>query len=374
MIKTENDFFSTDSNGYSRTEMRRQDRMGGHRVRNTVLACLSVIVAGSLIAGLIVMLARSRGGPKVPDVIGSTYDEAQEKAESADLTIDIDPMQDTSSEYGGLIVEEQDPKPGTKAYEGSVIIVRLKGLRDSPMYIIDQENGATEPYESEQELPGEGDVQPAPAETAINPAVPTGRSVCIDPGHSVNSPGSEMDPATGLNVADNGGAAGELQAMWELAQKVKARLETAGYTVRLTKESQNSYASLRTRADVGNTCQIMVRLHYDTNLHAILYPGEGQFKQNGGNVVYVDANVAGASAQLAQAMFPSLQNVGVTGIRNDCGGTSDNTGSAFVGSVLSRVPVVLIENDPAMVRNNPGGQDRVADAILGGVNTYFQTR
>ncbi|MBU4194615.1 MAG: hypothetical protein KKF66_06430, partial [Actinobacteria bacterium] len=58
--------------------------------------------------------------------------------------------------------------------------------------------------------------------------------------------------------------------------------------------------------------------------------------------------------------------------RDDCGGTSDNTGSAFVGSVLSRVPVILIENDPGMVRNNPGGQDRVADAIVSGINVYFQ--
>jgi len=371
VIKTEKDFFSTESKGQSRTEMRRQDRMAGHRVRNTVLACLAVIIAGSFVAGLIVMLAHSGGGPKVPDVIGATYDEAQEKAESADLTVDVDPMQDTSSEYGGLIVEEQDPKPGTKAYEGDVIVVRLKGLTDSPIYIIDQENGAS--HVPEQEPPVEVDVQPAPAETSITPAVPAGRSVCIDPGHSVNCPGSEIDTATGLNVADNGGAAGELQAMWELAQKVKARLETAGYTVRLTKESQNSYASLRTRADVGNTCQIMVRLHYDTNLHAILHPGEGQFKQNGENVVHVDANVAIASAELARLMFPSLQSVGVNGIRNDCGGTSDNTGSAFVGSVLSRVPVVLIENDPDMVRNNPGGQDRVADAILSGINVYFQT-
>ena len=370
-MKTEKDFFSSGSEGQSRTEMRRQDRMAGHRVRNTVLACIGVIVAGCLIAGMIVMLARSGGGPKVPDVVGATYDEAQEKAESADLTVEIDPMQDTSSEYEGLIVEEQDPKPGTKAYEGDVIVVRLKGLRDSPNYIIDHENGAG--YIPETEPPVEGDVQPDPAETAITPAVPAGRSVCIDPGHSVNCPGSETDPATGLNVADNGGAAGELQAMWELAQKVKARLEAAGYTVRLTKESQNSYASLRTRADVGNTCQVMVRLHYDTNLHAILHPGEGQFKQNGGNVVHVDVNVARASAELAQAMFPSLQTVGVTGIRNDCGGTSDNTGSAFVGSVLSSVPVVLIENDPAMVRNNPGGQDSVADAILSGINVYFQT-
>lgn len=370
MIKTENDYFAPEGERYSRTDMRRQRRGAGHRFRNTVLVLVSVIAAGSLIAGTVVLLARSGGGPKVPDVVGATYDEARERVESADLSIEIDPMQDSSSECGGLTVEEQDPKPGTRACEGDVVIVRLKGLKDSPEYTIDNEDregDIPEPRDAASEAPVGGATRPDPIATA-----PAGRSVCIDPGHSVNCPASEIDPATGLNVTDNGGAAGELQAMWELAQRVKARLESAGYTVRLTKESQNSYASLRTRADIGNTCQVMVRLHYDTNLHAILHPGEGQFKQNGGNVVHVDANVARASAQLAQAMFPSLQTVGVTGIRNDCGGTSDNTGSAFVGSVLSRVPVVLIENDPGMVRNNPGGQDRVADAIVSGINVYFQ--
>jgi hypothetical protein len=87
----------------------------------------------------------------------------------------------------------------------------------------------------------------------------------------------------------------------------------------------------------------------------------------------VDPAVARGSAELANALFPFLKTVGVTRKMNDAGGTSNNTGPAYVGSVLSRVPVVLIENDPSMVRNNPSGQDGVAEAITNGTNAYFQS-
>jgi hypothetical protein len=72
------------------------------------------------------------------------------------------------------------------------------------------------------------------------------RTVCIDPGHStVGGPASVIDPATGLDVADGGGEPGEAAANWELALKVKEKLEKAGYAVRLTKDGPDSYADLR---------------------------------------------------------------------------------------------------------------------------------
>jgi N-acetylmuramoyl-L-alanine amidase len=198
--------------------------------------------------------------------------------------------------------------------------------------------------------------------------------VCLDPGHSVNCPASEIDPATGLDVADNEGAPGELKSNWDLACKTRAILEGMGYEVVLTKQTCHTYASLRTRADIGNTCEIMVRLHFDLQLYAVLYPGVGQYKQHGSSIVYVDPAVARASEPLALALFAFLENVGVTKTMNDCGGTSNNAGPAFVGSVLSRVPVVLIEDNPAWVRDNPTGQDQVAAAIASGIDAYFDQR
>ncbi|HEY5533246.1 MAG TPA: hypothetical protein VIK22_14750, partial [Candidatus Anoxymicrobiaceae bacterium] len=65
-------------------------------------------------------------------------------------------------------------------------------------------------------------------------------------------------------------------------------------------------------------------------------------------------------------------------VRDDTGGTSQGNGTppghptALVGSVLSRVPVVCVENQVSHVLNNPAGQDQVADRLLQGINSYFQ--
>lgn len=336
-----------------------------HRfVRDTIIATLVVVLAGSLIAGLVVLIIFGNRGPRVPDLIGMSYQEARSEASSAKYGIEIDSMQDSTGDCEDLEVTEQYPEAGSEVEEGEVITVRLKGL-----------------YESEQVL-GEGSSDSQLPETAEKPVedvagddtvsqTGAGRVVCLDPGHSTGCPSVEIDPATGLNVADNGGASGELTANWEVAVKTKEKLEQQGYTVKMTKSRPDMYASLRTRADIGNTCNIMIRIHFDPNLHALLRPAEGQYKQNGNSIKYVDPGVAAGSAALANTMFPYLQSAGIADIRDDCGGTSANTGSAFVGSVLSTVPVVLIENDPAMVKNNSAGQDRVAAAIADGVRAYF---
>jgi len=373
---------------------KRRDRR--HRLQ--VLAVWAgTLAACGLMALLLVLLVSggSGGGFKVPDVLGKTYEQAQKKVEGSGLVIEVDPFQDSSSEdeLGRLKVREQDPKPGSLAEKGELVTVRLTGLRDARVESGKPVQGSAD---SEASSPGAGQTgqpegqhqpdqtaqstaqttgQPAQA-AAAQPAPKTGsaHTVCLDPGHSGGSPGSEMDPASGLDVADNGGADGELQAMWDLAVKTKARLEQAGNRVVLTKESADSYASLRRRADVGNSCSIVIRLHFDPALHAVLFPGEGQYKEHGGTRVMVDPSVAASSRILAGALFPYMQGVGVSRLMNDAGGTSNNAGPAYVGSVLSRVPVVLIENDPAMVSGNLSGQDQVADAIARGVGAYFQGR
>ena len=202
----------------------------------------------------------------------------------------------------------------------------------------------------------------------------TPRSVCIDPGHSAGGPSSIIDPATGLDVADNRGEPGEINANWELAQKVKARLERDGFKVRLTKKSVDSRVDLRKRADIGNTCSLMVRLHCDVAMQAIFHPVAGRFKAHGTRRVNVDPVVARKSNELALAMFPFLEKVGIRSVSEEMGGNTDNRGTAYVVSVLSRVPVALIENDPGMVINNPSGQDRVADAVTRGIEVYFQVK
>lgn len=374
MITIDDDFFGPEEGFQSRTATR-EHRQG--RGRNMIFLAVGIAAVVGVVTGGFFLLT-SGGGPKAPGVEGMKYGEAKKKIENAGLGVEIDPKQDSEGVEGldGHKVEWQDPKPGTGVEKDEVVTLGLKGLSESVEATEDSKNGKREPGPA-TELKT---TQPSSAPDATQPpqaVAPTGggKVVCLDPGHSANSPANEMDPGgSGLDVADNSGASGELAAMWELSQKTKARLEQMGYTVRPTKESANSYASLRTRADIGNACSIIVRLHYDPAMQAILYPGEGQYKQHGGTVVRVDPNVSRASAALASAMAPFLQGVGIGKVANDMGGTSNNTGPAYVGSVLSRVPVVLIENNPSTVRGNPGGQDQVADAIAQGINTYFQSR
>lgn len=344
---------------YERTAKRRH-------ARNTALLVVGIIAMGAVAAGVILLLTLKSGGLTVPKVVGMKYEEARKKVESAGLFIEIDSMQDSSGNCDKLQVETQDPKQGTGAETNDTVTVRLKGLHESAEF--------TRDLNKSQGSAPSGEATPAPAPQPSG----NGRTVCIDPGHSGRS-GNETDQATGLNVGDNEGASGELQNMWDLAQKTKARLEQAGYTVRLTKDSAGAYASLRQRADIGNTCAIVVRLHYDdTGYTGVMRPPQNAARcpqSDPSRITVVDGGVATASDALAGALAPAL---GLS-VRDDTGGTSQGNTTppghptCLIGSVLSKVPVVCIENNMSRVRDNPSGQDEVAAQIVSGINAYFQS-
>jgi hypothetical protein len=48
--------------------------------------------------------------------------------------------------------------------------------------------------------------------------------------------------------------------------------------------------------------------------------------------------------------------------------------TALIGSVISRVPVVCLENKMALVRDNPAGQEQLAGQIAAAIDAYFQGR
>lgn len=343
-------------------------------VRNNVIAASLVVLLACAATLLVVLLAVAGRGPNVPDVRGLAYEQARKKVESAGFSIEIDPTQDSSGDCDSLEVLSQDPKPGSRAEADEVVTVRLRGLHESPELLKDLSGGKNLDRSSAPGAAGRSGEQPR-QEAAGQPR-PAGRVVCIDPGHSGRN-GGEIDPATGLNVGDNTGAAGEVQAMWELAHKAKARLEGAGYVVRLTKQSADSYASLRERADIGNACEIVIRLHYDpSGFTGVMRPPAGGARcplSDPARITSVSPEVAAGSHRLATCLASTLG----LAVRDDTGGTSRGNGTpaghrtALVGSVLSRVPVVCVENRMGLVRGNPGGQDEVARGILSGVDAYF---
>jgi N-acetylmuramoyl-L-alanine amidase len=354
----------------TRARLRAERLERRRRVRNNFLLVGAILGIGLLVVGLVVLLTLGGSGYRVPKVTGLAYKDARKKVEKAGLAIEIDATQDSSGDCSKLKVETQDPKPGTSADKDEVVTVRLKGLQDSPELTRDSgSKPSPEPPQTQAAAPA----QPAAAAPA------GGHVVCVDPGHS-NHTGNEIDPATGLNVGDNGGAPGELQSNWELAQKTKAALEQAGYTVRLTKGSADSYASLRERADTGNACDIMVRLHYDdTGFTGVMRaPPNGARcpASDPSRITVIDPNVAGESNRLAADLASAL---GLS-VRDDTGGTTQGNTTppghptALIGSVISTVPIVTIENKMALVRGNPDGQNQVAGQIAAGISAFFQGR
>lgn len=369
------DFFAPEGREQTRGEMR-LNRRRTDRVRNIALIAGALVIVAALVTGLVLLVTRGEGHG-VPRVVGLTYAEARKKAGSVGLEIQVSTLQDTSDvdNLEKIKVAGQDPKPGSKLDDEVALTVRLQGLRDAPPLDYQKEMqsspGPSRSSSPPVPAPGQQPAAPSPA-PASESSQSRGKTVCIDPGHSTNSPSSQLDAETGLDVADNSGASGEIQAMWDLALKLKSGLEGMGFAVTMTKQSPNSYVSLKDRARIGNTCSIVVRLHFDPDLQALIYPGEGQYKKHGSSTVYVDAGVARASAVLAQTMFPYLKGAGIPKMMNDATGTSNNQGPAYVGSVLSKVPVVLIENSLPLL-STAAGQDQVAAAISQGIGEYFKT-
>lgn len=356
----------------TRSSLRAERDARRRHIRNNVLTVAGILAVGCVTTLLIVFLTMRTGGLKVPDVMGLSYKDAKARIESAGLFVEIDPMQDASGDFSGLKVEMQDPKEGSSAEKNDTVVVRLKGLHESARLTGREDDKAPE---RPSDVPEEDRAQPAQQPAAAQPSA--GRVVCLDPGHSSRS-GSEIDPATGLNVGDNQGAAGELETMWELAVVTKARLEQAGYAVRLTKSRANEYVSLRSRAEVGNTCSIVVRLHYDDSGYTgVMRPPANAARcpqSDPSRKTVVDPAVAAGSDALARALAGPLG----LAVRDDTGGTSQGNSTppghptCLVGSALSRVPVVCIENKLDKVRNNPSGRDEVASQIVAGVQAFFQ--
>jgi N-acetylmuramoyl-L-alanine amidase len=358
----------------TRTEMRERRVEQRRRLRNNALMILGAVLLCAVVTGLIVLLTVGGGGSKVPGVLGLSFNEAKKEIEGAGMSIEIDPTQDSSVDFSKLKVETQDPKPGTKAEKNELVTVRLKGLHDSAELL--QDSGSDSSSAPAGTQPQQPSSQP---EQEAAPASATGHTVCLDPGHS-NRTGSEIDPATGLNVGDNSGASGELESNWQLALKTRAALEQAGYTVRLTKSDADQYVSLRERADIGNACSVMVRLHYDdTGFTGVMRPPENGARcpeDDPSRVTVVGSSVAAESDRLATTLAAVL---GLS-VRDDTGGTSQGNSTpsgyptALIGSVLSQVPVVCVENEMSRVRDNSEGQNQVAAQIVRGINAYFEGR
>jgi N-acetylmuramoyl-L-alanine amidase len=143
--------------------------------------------------------------------------------------------------------------------------------------------------------------------SAIASPSASGKVVVLDPGHSVDK--KVVDAATGLNDVDSSNTAtGERQAVWDVAQKAKTKLEADGYKVILTKSAEDQYAGMRDRAKVADQAKadIAVSIHGDPGLAddgQIYVQKNGLFRGSGDNkTVFNNSDLADKSQKYA-ALF-----------------------------------------------------------------------
>lgn len=226
---------------------------------------------------------------------------------------------------------------------------------------------------------------PAPGPVGTPTARPAAAApvVLLDPGHNGGNAG---DPAAvNRPVPDGRGGtkpcnttgtstdAGypEHAFAWDLAQRVRTRLEAAGVRVVLTRVDDDGVGPC---VDVRGAAGARAGASAAVSLHADGAAASGR----GFHVAYADPAVPGGgrSGQLATVLRDALRGarfapadyIGADGLdgRDDLAGLN-----------LSRVPTALVEAanmrnpDEARLVSTPAGRDRYADAVTAGILTFL---
>ena len=193
--------------------------------------------------------------------------------------------------------------------------------------------------------------------------------ICIDPGHP-----SEVGSGTeGRHIT-------EIQAAWQVAQRLKTALEGRGMKVVLTKKSEQQFVRNKRRAEIANEshADYMVRLHCDADAGTGIasYAPDQQGTVDG--VTGPSKSVIKASqtmgAAFHRAMVASLHHaLKDRGFLPDTRTAVGRKHHALIGSIYSKSPVVLVEmcvltnpHDEAFIRNSKN-QILLANAMADGV-------
>lgn len=193
--------------------------------------------------------------------------------------------------------------------------------------------------------------------------------VCIDPGHP-----SEIGRGT------QGKRLTEIHAAWVEAGLLRKRLEARGIRVVLTKQSEGELVANRRRAEIANGAKadLMVRLHCDASpgsgftCYAPMAAGHAGAVRGPSPAVLAASKSAGARfhAAMAKLLAGKLKDNGLKGDRATSVGAKHG---ALIGSIFSKVPVVLVEmvvltnpKDEAFLASS-SGQTAMAMALERGV-------
>jgi len=193
--------------------------------------------------------------------------------------------------------------------------------------------------------------------------------ICIDPGHP-----SEVGSGThGRHIT-------EIEAAWQVAQRLQSELRARGMKVVLTKHKEHEFVRNRKRAEIANQnhADYMVRLHCDSDAGTGIasYAPDRQGAIDGvtgpSKVVIKESQKMGLAFHMA--MVKSLDGkLKDRGFLPDTSTAVGRKHHALIGSIFSKEPVVLVEmcvltnpKDEKFIRD-PKNQAVLAKAMADGV-------
>jgi N-acetylmuramoyl-L-alanine amidase len=229
--------------------------------------------------------------------------------------------------------------------------------------------------------PAEEEPEPVaeePAQESTSEGELAGFIVCLDPGHS-----SEVtDGLTELNGAT------ERHINWILSLEIAELLKSYGCTVVVTKTTEEQILTNMERAEIANNnnADLMIRIHCDTGVpeaHGLTfyYPDrQGEWYGHTGPALELIPLCRDAATAIHSVVVQKLD-----GLLYDRGVKTDmdtyiggQQGGALRASILSEVPVVLVEvcflsnPDDAAIIKNEAKRTLIANALAEGVRGYLQ--
>lgn len=217
----------------------------------------------------------------------------------------------------------------------------------------------------------------ADTQTIPPPSItPSQYTICIDPGH----PSDVGRGTAGKHIT-------EIQAVWQVAVRLRKQLTGMGYHVVMTKHAENEFVKNQTRAEIANRnhADYMVRLHCDaysgSGIASYSPNQQGVFKGFKGPSKEIIAESQSMGRIFHKEMVQSLNHKLIDrGFHPDIMTAVGRRQGALTGSIFSKVPVVLVEMCVLTNKHDedfiikPGNQELMAKAIANGITAALSTK
>lgn len=343
------------------------------KIRVYVVVAAAIALLAFLAAiGYILFLKGDNSAQKedvvvAPAIVGRDLAKAKTTVKSLGLKIEIDQWVQ-SKVYPVNYVVTQKPLPGKKVKAGDKIVIKVSA---GNKYSAGNEATKQPAVTSE-------DIRPLPT-PPVNPrATLNGKIVVIDPGHQSRGdlkgepigPGSsQKKPRATGGTTGVGSRTPEYKVTLAISEKLKAKLESRGVKVIMTREKHEVNISNIERAQIANDnhADLFVRIHAD---------GSGDRSENGISTLYPASNEWTAPIyhnSLKAARIIQETMVKATG-RKDNGivPRDDITGFNWskVPSILAETGFLTNPKEDSLL-NDPQHQDVLVQGIADGIIKYL---